>query len=128
MSEALLAICLLLLLLAAWLAWRTAVLARRVEELPATMALGLEEKHRAMLTDLHQGLTHQADRVGAAQTEAAERLRAVVGEELRQTRDWVHALKLSQQFQRIEAADVEDKPELASVVRLADNPSGRKQP
>ena len=95
MSEALLAICLLLLLLAAWLAWRVAALGRRVEELPAAIAPGLEEKHRAMLTDLHEGLMRQGDRVGAAQTEAAERLRAVVGEELRQTRESVHALKLT---------------------------------
>ena len=95
MSEALLVICLLLLLLAAWLAWRVAVLGRRVADLPAGMAQGLEEKHRAMLTDLHEGLTRQGDRVGSAQTEAAERLRAVVGEELRQTRDSVHALKLA---------------------------------
>ena len=95
MSEVLLVICLLLLLLAGWLAWRTAVIGGRVESLPAGIAQGLEEKHRAMLNDLHEGLTRQGERIASAQTEGAERLRAVVAEELRLTRDSVYALKLS---------------------------------
>ena len=95
MLEILITLSVLLLLLAAWLAWRVAEVKRKLEELPALMAQGLEEKHRAMLTDLHEGLARQGERIGSAQTEAAERLRGVVGEELRQTRDAVHALKLS---------------------------------
>jgi DNA recombination protein RmuC len=95
MSEALLFIGCLLLLAAAWLAWRVAALGRKLDELPAGMAQGLEEKHRHMLHDLHQGLADQGERIGKAQTEAAERLRGVVGEELRQTRESVHALKLA---------------------------------
>ena len=50
MLETLIVVCVLLLFAALWLAWRVAALGRRLEELPAGMALGLEEKHRAMLT------------------------------------------------------------------------------
>lgn len=56
---------------------------------------GLETKHRAMLVDLHGGLTQQGDRFGATLTETSERLRASVGDELKQTRDTLHALQLT---------------------------------
>jgi len=95
MPEILILLSVLLVLVALWLAFRVDAIKRAVDELPASMAQGLEEKHRAMLTDLHQGLTRQGERIGLAQTDAAERLRGVVGEELRLTRDAVHALKLS---------------------------------
>ena len=55
----------------------------------------LEEKHRAMLRDLHEGLSSQADRVGAVLGESSERLRARVADELAQTRESVHALQLA---------------------------------
>ena len=55
----------------------------------------LEARHRGMLTDLHSGLTQQGDRLGGHLTESSERLRSAVAEELKQTRDTVHALKLS---------------------------------
>ncbi len=44
----------------------------------------LEEKHRAMLTDLHGGLAQQSDRLAAR-----------LSEELNQTRDTLHRLQLS---------------------------------
>ncbi|HSG66369.1 MAG TPA: DNA recombination protein RmuC, partial [Gammaproteobacteria bacterium] len=55
----------------------------------------LEEKHRAMLRDLHEGLSSQSDRVGTVLGESSERLRARVADELTQTRESVHALQLA---------------------------------
>ena len=55
----------------------------------------LEEKHRAMLRDLHEGLTSQSDRVGTVLGESSERLRVRVADELAQTREAVHALQLA---------------------------------
>jgi DNA recombination protein RmuC len=95
MLEILLALLILLLLLAGWLAWRIAGVSRKVEALPAGMAQGLEEKHRAMLSDLHGGLTQQGDRLGANFGASSERLRGTLAEELKQTRDTLHALQLS---------------------------------
>jgi DNA recombination protein RmuC len=60
---------------------------------PARAAHLLEQQHRAMLTDLHDGLNKQGDRMIAAQAAHAERLRAVVAEELRATRDALHNLR-----------------------------------
>jgi DNA recombination protein RmuC len=54
-----------------------------------------EEKHRAMLRDLHEGLAKQSDRVGAVLGDSSERLRARIAEELTQTRESVHALQLA---------------------------------
>jgi DNA recombination protein RmuC len=95
MLEIALALLILLLLLAGWLAWRVAGVSRKVEALPAGMAQGLEEKHRAMLSDLHGGLTQQGDRLGANFGASSERLRGTLAEELKQTRDTLHALQLS---------------------------------
>ena len=94
MLELLIALSVLLLLLVLWLAWRMAAVRRKLEELPAGMAQGLEEKHRAMLTDLHGGLTQQGDRLGTNFSEFSERLRGTLAEELKQTRDTLYALKL----------------------------------
>jgi DNA recombination protein RmuC len=55
----------------------------------------LEEKHRAMLRDLHEGLSSQSERVGSVLGESSERLRARVADELTQTREAVHALQLA---------------------------------
>ncbi len=56
---------------------------------------GLETKHRAMLVDLHGGLTQQGDRVGGQVSASSERLRASVADELKQARDTLHALQLT---------------------------------
>jgi DNA recombination protein RmuC len=74
---------------------RGAAQAREVRELSTRLADALETKHRGMLLDLHNGLTHQGDRLGGHLTESSERLRGAVGEELRETRDTLHAMKLS---------------------------------
>jgi len=62
------------------LASRTAAIGALSQEL----ARVLEEKHRAMLTDLHGGLTQQSDR-----------LTTRLSEELNQTRETLHRLQLS---------------------------------
>ena len=95
MLELLVALSIALLLAAGWLALRLAALSGKLEALPAGMAQGLEEKHRAMLTDLHGGLTQQGDRLGTSFSESSERLRGTLADELRQTRDTLHALQLS---------------------------------
>ncbi len=73
-------ICLALML------WLLRQLNRRQDEalLPA-----LEEKHRAMLLDLNDGLNKLGDRLNAASNESGERLRAAVALELAQTRETV---------------------------------------
>ncbi|MBX3650656.1 MAG: DNA recombination protein RmuC [Burkholderiales bacterium] len=55
----------------------------------------LEEKHRAMLGDLHDGLTKQGDRIGGQVSEAGERQRLSTADELKQTREVLHALRLT---------------------------------
>jgi DNA recombination protein RmuC len=52
--------------------------------MPGELARLLEEKHRAMLTDLHGGLAQQSDR-----------LTSRLSEELNQTRETLHKLQLS---------------------------------
>jgi DNA recombination protein RmuC len=69
--------------------------ARALEALTAQLESGLEAKHRAMLVDLHGGLTQQGDRVGGQVAESGERLRSAVGVELKQTRDTLHTLQLT---------------------------------
>jgi DNA recombination protein RmuC len=73
-----------------------------LRNLPAKSATLLEQQHRAMLTDLHDGLNKQGDRLIAAQAAESERLRAAVGEELRATRDAVNALQAKQDALRSE--------------------------
>ena len=73
-----------------------------LRNLPAQSAKVLEQQHRAMLTDLHDGLNKQGDRLIAVQVAESERLRAAVGEELRATRDAVQALQAKQDELRSE--------------------------
>ncbi|MBK9160193.1 MAG: DNA recombination protein RmuC [Nitrosomonadales bacterium] len=69
---------------------------------PARAAQMLEQQHRAMLTDLYDGLNKQGDRLIAAQASESERLRTAVGEELRATRDAINALQAKQDALRSE--------------------------
>ena len=70
--------------------------------LPVRSAQILEQQHRAMLSDLHDGLNKQGDRMIAAQAAQAERLRAAVGEEMRLTREAIAALQARQDLLRSE--------------------------
>jgi DNA recombination protein RmuC len=70
-------------------------LRRQQQSLPDLQAQ-LEDKHRAMLLDLHDGLNKLGDRLNAASSDSSERLRSAVAQELTQTRDAMQALQLSQ--------------------------------
>ena len=69
-------------------------------ELPSTLAsqqtAGQESRHRAMLTDLADGLAKQGERIAQSQLDAGERLRSAVAQELTHTRDAVAKLQLEQ--------------------------------
>jgi len=56
----------------------------------------LEEKHRAMLLDLNDGLNKLGDRLQASSIESGERLRLAVAQELKDTRDAMQNLQLAQ--------------------------------
>lgn len=56
----------------------------------------LEEKHRAMLLDINDGLNKLGDRLSASSNEISERLRVSVATELQATRDAMQALQLAQ--------------------------------
>lgn len=100
MLELLIALAALLILAALiWLGFRLAELARAQAGLPATLESGMETRHRAMLTDLHNGLMKQSDHIQAALTDVSERLRGTVGSELSATRAAVQTLQLSQSEQ-----------------------------
>jgi DNA recombination protein RmuC len=79
----------------AFLLYRSVSQARDIRAVSERLAQALEDKHRAMLVDLHSGLTQQGDRLGRHLTESSERLRGAVAQELAETRDTVHALKLA---------------------------------
>ena len=95
MTELAYALTVVIIALLAWLAWRVGTLQRRVDELPSSLAQGLEQQHRAMLVNLHDGLTKQGDRLAAALTDNSERLRSSTADELKQTRDTLHSLQLA---------------------------------
>ena len=76
---------------AVWLAIRQHAMARQAEEVQTV----LEERHRAMLNDLHTGLAQQTDRLQATQIGTSDRLRSGVAEELRLAREAVHRLELA---------------------------------
>ncbi|HUW29001.1 MAG TPA: DNA recombination protein RmuC [Sulfuriferula sp.] len=79
-----------------WLAFKINALTQAQAGLPGTLHDGLEVRHRAMLTDLHNGLANQSDRTQGALTEVSERLRNTVTGELAATREAVLALQHAQ--------------------------------
>jgi DNA recombination protein RmuC len=81
MNELLLGIVAILVLAAiCWIGFRLLTPQNRSGELERL----IEEKHRAMLMDLHDGLTRQGDRLDEKLTQTSERLRATVDERLQQ--------------------------------------------
>lgn len=86
---------LLVLLVLAVLVVRLSALAKALGQLSEQFSSALEQKHRAMLIDLHEGLSRQAERIGTTLNESSERVRGVVAEELKQTRADLHKLQLS---------------------------------
>src|SRR5574340_685766 len=67
---------------------------RILNELPERLGAILEQKHRAMLIDLHDGLAKQAERVNAALTDTFDRLNRLTVQELTQTRQMLQVLQL----------------------------------
>ena len=72
-------------------------LARIQSAQPEILARALEEKHRLMLGDLHDGLNKQGDRMAQATLDSSERLREIVAQELKLTREAMQSLQLAQQ-------------------------------
>ena len=85
-----------ILLVLIWLIWRMQNAARLQQSLPQTIANSLEEKHRAMLSDLHEGLARQAERLGSGLNDSDARLRALVSQELAATREALNTLQRGQ--------------------------------
>lgn len=83
------AIAIFILLL--WKIWRDSQ-----QDSNMVMLQQLEEKHRAMLMDINDGLNKLGDRLSAASNDMNERLRASVAAELQATRDAMQALQLAQ--------------------------------
>jgi DNA recombination protein RmuC len=79
-----------------WAGSRVGAMLQRQEDLPETVTQVLERKHLDMLKDLNDGLNTLADRLGATQTDTGERLRTTVSQDLKQTRDAMLVLQLSQ--------------------------------
>lgn len=69
---------------------------RRRQDSLANLQQQLEEKHRVMLLDLHDGLNRLGDRLAAASVDALERLRSAVAQELTHTREAMQTLTLTQ--------------------------------
>ena len=100
MAEVILLIALATLGVAAWMALR-------VQRL-------LEEKHRAMLTDLHDGLTRQGDRLGGHLTELRESLGAKLESRLDQISSRVNE-RLDEGFRKTNETFVSVMQRLATI-------------
>ncbi|MES2502012.1 MAG: DNA recombination protein RmuC [Pseudomonadota bacterium] len=91
MYEIIISLLVLTLILLAWLAWR-----EFSNNNNSALLSQLEDKHRAMLLDLNDGLNKLADRLNAASQDNGERLKTSVSLELQATRDAMQALQLAQ--------------------------------
>jgi DNA recombination protein RmuC len=90
MIEIIVLLLVLVLFLLLWLAWRE--FANRNN---SSLFAQLEDKHRAMLLDLNDGLNKLGDRMNAASQASAETLKNTVSLELNATRDAMQALQLA---------------------------------
>ena len=114
MSEIALAIAVVALLVLIWAAWRIAALERGLKDPAAALTPLLEEKHRAMLTDLHTGLTQQGDRLGRHLTDSSERLSAKIDQRLDQIAGKVD-LRLDEGFKKTNETFVNVMQRLATI-------------
>ncbi len=97
MQDILFGITALLVLLAfVWVAFKMYRFTQVQHELPEMLSQMMEEKHRAMLKDLHESLTQQGDRLNAALADTTDRLRSVITLELKLTRESIQASQLAQ--------------------------------
>jgi len=79
-----------------WISINIARMKRDVQKLPEALQSGQQIQHRAMLTDLADGLAKQGDRIGSGQIDAAERLTGTVSGELDKTRVSLQTLQNEQ--------------------------------
>jgi DNA recombination protein RmuC len=91
MNEIIVYLLVLTIFLLIWLAWRE--FANRKN---ALLLQQLEDKHRAMLLDLNDGLNKLGDRMNAASQSSSEMLKTSVSSELSATRDAMQTLQLAQ--------------------------------
>lgn len=107
----------LLVVLLVFVLWRVELALRAARAAGGNLEQALAAQHRAMLIDLNEGLARQGDRIVAGSADSAERLRSVVSEELKATRDAMSALNLS--LQGLLGASREDM-----ALRLSDLSTG----
>lgn len=91
MNEIIVLLLVLAIILLAWLAWREFANAKN-----SALLNQLEEKHRAMLVDLNDGLNKLGDRMNAASQDSGDKLKTAVSNELQATREAMQALQLAQ--------------------------------
>jgi DNA recombination protein RmuC len=114
MLEITLALSAAALLVLAWAAWRIAALERRLRDPAASIAPLLEEKHRAMLHDLHLGLTQQGDRLGRHLVDSSDRLSAKIDQRLDQIAGKVD-VRLEEGFKKTNETFVSVMQRLATI-------------
>lgn len=86
----------ILLIALIWMSVNIARMKRDVQKLPEALQSGQQMQHRAMLTDLADGLAKQGDRIAAGQIDAAQRLTGTVSGELDKTRVSLQTLQNEQ--------------------------------
>jgi DNA recombination protein RmuC len=79
-----------------WIGYRIGVVLQRQAELPEQIQRSLEEMRPATVKDVYDGLNNLADRLSSTQAESSERLRGTLSQDLKQTRDAMLVLQLSQ--------------------------------
>ena len=91
MNEIIILLLVLMLFLLLWLAWREVAKSNNSD-----LFNQLENKHRAMLLDLNDGLNKLGDRMNTASQASSEMLKNSVSLELQATRDAMQTLQLAQ--------------------------------
>ena len=91
MNEIIILLLVLMLFLLLWLAWREVAKSKNSD-----LFNQLENKHRAMLLDLNDGLNKLGDRMNTASQASSEMLKNSVSLELQATRDAMQTLQLAQ--------------------------------
>ncbi len=91
MNEIIALLLVLAIFLLVWLAWREFANSKN-----SVLLSQLEDKHRAMLVDLNDGLNKLADRMNTASHGNADALKSTVSQELLATRDAMQTLQLAQ--------------------------------
>jgi len=81
----------LIVLMLAWLLWRSIN-----NQSTQLISQQLEEKHRAMLVDVNEGLNQLVDRINAASQENHTLLKQSVSQELNSAREAIQSLQIEQ--------------------------------